>query len=185
FIILAERKQAIKPVFIGAITSLLLAMILFLSSQSLWLTVTALVVFFIGFNLLEASLPSLVSKTAPATQKGTAMGMYSSSQFFGAFAGGTIGGYAHQNWGASGVYLTMITVLFIWLLLALTMKKPSYLSTYLLNVSGVSAEQLLAIDGVVEVTLIDDESDDSLVAYLKVKKHILDEEKLLSLASSN
>ncbi|PCI09338.1 MAG: MFS transporter [Gammaproteobacteria bacterium] len=185
FIILAERKQAIKAIFIGAIITLIVAMIMFLNSQVLWLTVSALVIFFVGFNLLEASLPSLVSKTAPATQKGTAMGMYSSSQFFGAFAGGTIGGYAHQHWGVQGVYLTVITVLIIWLLLALTMEKPSYLSTYLLNVTDVSVEQLLAVDGVVEVTLIDDENDDAIVAYLKVKKHILDEEKLLSLASSN
>jgi len=183
FIILAERKHAMKAVFNGAIFSLMVSMFIFLGSQSLWVTVAALVIFFTGFNLLEASLPSLVTKTAPATQKGTAMGMYSSSQFFGAFAGGTLGGYAHQHWGADGVYIAVIVALSIWSILALTMKKPSYLSTYLLNVSDTSVEQLLAVEGVVEATLIDEEND-GRVAYLKVKKHILDEEKLLSLASS-
>ncbi len=113
------------------------------------------------------------------------MGMYSSSQFLGAFAGGVIGGYAHQTWGIPGVYITVLVALSCWFLLALTMKKPKYLSTYLLNVSGISIEQLLAVKGVVEATLIDDENEHGQVAYLKIKKHILDEEKLLSLASSN
>jgi len=183
FIILAERKHAMKLVFNGAIFSLIVAMALFLSSQSLWLTIVALVIFFTGFNLLEASLPSLVTKTAPATQKGTAMGMYSSSQFFGAFAGGVGGGYAHQHWGAEGVYITVLVVLACWLLLALSMKKPSYLSTYLLHVRDASVEQLLAVEGVVEASFIDDEQENGPVAYLKVEKRILDEEKLLSLAA--
>ena len=189
FIIIAERKQVMKPVFIGAIVALMAATLIFLfnlaNGQSLWLTVLALVIFFAGFNLLEASLPSLITKTAPATQKGTAMGMYSSSQFLGAFAGGAIGGYAHQTWGITGVYITVLLALGLWLLLAVSMKKPRYLSTYLLNVQNISIEQLLAVKGVVEATLIDDENESGLVAYLKVKKHILDEEKLLSLAVSD
>ena len=185
FIIIAERKQAMKPVFIGAIIVTIVATLGFLSSHSSALFILSLVLFFAGFNLLEASLPSLISKTADATQKGTAMGVYSSSQFFGAFAGGTVGGYAHQTWGIQGVYYAVLLALVFWLFLALTMKKPSFLSTYLLNVDDVSVEQLLAVDGVVEATIIDDENESGLVAYLKVKKRILDEEKLLSLAVSD
>jgi hypothetical protein len=111
------------------------------------------------------------------------MGVYSSSQFLGTFAGGAAGGYAHQTWGVDGIYYIVLFALTCWLLLALSMKKPSFLSTYLLNVSDVSVEQLLAVEGVVQATLIDDENADGLVAYLKVKKRILDEEKLLSLAN--
>ena len=185
FIIIAERKQAMKPVFIGAIIVTIVATLGFLSSSSSTVFILSLVLFFAGFNLLEASLPSLISKTADATQKGTAMGVYSSSQFFGAFAGGTVGGYAHQTWGIQGVYYAVLLALVFWLFLALTMKKPSFLSTYLLNVDDVSVEQLLAVDGVVEATIIDDENESGLVAYLKVKKRILDEEKLLSLAVSD
>lgn len=192
FIIIAERKQAMKAIFNGAILSLIIAAIIFINGTSLWVMITALIIFFTGFNLLEASLPSLITKTAPATQKGTAMGVYSSSQFLGAFAGGTIGGYAHQSWGISGVYLTAVIVLSLWLLLAMTMKKPSQLSTYLVNVNNVTIEQLLAIDGVVEAAIIEErgeeegqeEGETGFVAYLKVKKRILDEEKLLSLAGS-
>ena len=185
FIIIAERKQAMKPVFNGAIVGLIVATLLFLNSASFGLTVLALVIFLAGFNLLEASLPSLVTKTAPATQKGTAMGIYSSSQFLGAFAGGSIGGYAHQHWGISGVFITVIVVLAIWLLFAATMKKPGYLSTYLMNVEQVSVDQLLAVDGVVEAALIEDEKQSGAVAYLKVNRRILDEEKLLSLAAKD
>ncbi len=185
FIILAERKQVMKPVFVGAIFISMLATLGFLSSSSVTLFVLSLVLFFAGFNLLEASLPSLISKTANATQKGTAMGVYSSSQFFGAFAGGAVGGYAHQTWGVQGVYYSVLLALAFWLLLAITMKKPLHLSTYLLNVDDVSVEQLLAVEGVIEDTLIDDEKQSGFVAYLKVKKRILDEEKLLSLAVKN
>ena len=197
FIIIAERKQVMKPVFNGAIISLVIATSVFLSSHSLWSLVFGLVIFFAGFNLLEASLPSLITKVAPATQKGTAMGMYSSSQFMGAFAGGAVGGYAHQSWGIPGVFYTVLIVLTFWLLLALTMKKPGSLSTYLLNVRDVTVEQLLAVEGVVEAALIEEQpvvdwADDKdadnrplTVAYLKVKKRILDEEKLLSLAASD
>ncbi len=185
FIILAERKQVMKPVFVGAIFISMLATLGFLSSSSVTLFILSLVLFFAGFNLLEASLPSLISKTANATQKGTAMGVYSSSQFFGAFAGGTVGGYAHQTWGVQGVYYSVLLALAFWLLLAITMKKPLHLSTYLLNVDDVSVEQLLAVEGVVEATLINEEKQSGFVAYLKVKKRILDEEKLLSLAVKN
>lgn len=189
FIIIAERRQAMKPVFNGAIISLIVATLVFMNSGSLWLLVFGLVIFFAGFNLLEASLPSLVTKVAPATQKGTAMGMYSSSQFFGAFAGGALGGYAHQTWGIQGVFFTVLVVLCLWSLLAITMKKPAYLSTYLLRVREISVEQLLAVEGVVEAVLVEEdgagESEADTVAYLKVKKRILDEEKLLSLAASD
>ena len=184
FIILAERKHAMKDVFNVAIVGLMIAALLFLNVQTFWLTILALVIFFTGFNLLEASLPSLISKTASATQKGTAMGVYSSSQFLGTFAGGAVGGYAHQEWGMQGVYLTVLVILGLWSMLAMTMKKPGNLSTYLINVNDVNVEQLLAVNGVVEAFLVKEDHRPGHVAYLKVKKRILDEEKLLSLASS-
>jgi hypothetical protein len=79
----------------------------------------------------------------------------------------------------------VLAVLCFWLLLAITMKKPGYLSTYMLNVADVSVEQLLAVEGVVEAALVKNEKQPGFVAYLKVKKRILDEEKLLHLAVKN
>ena len=100
-----------------------------------------------------------------------------------AFAGGLLGGAAHELWGIDGLYLTVLGVLLLWLLLAVTMQHPRYLSTYLLKVgiqneSDISAltRELAAVTGVAEVAVIADEG----VAYLKVEKHVLDDEKLLS-----
>ena len=183
FVIIAERNRRMKQVFLGAIAAVSISVIGFLNSYDLTTLALSLVVFFAGFNLLEASLPSLVSKTSKATLKGTAMGVYSSSQFMGTFAGGLVGGAAHGFWGVDGVYTTVLAVLLLWLLLAASMRQPRYLSTYLLNVgiqneSEVSAltGKLAAVAGVAEVAVIAHEG----VAYLKVEKHVLDDEKLLS-----
>ncbi|MBT8127438.1 MAG: MFS transporter, partial [Gammaproteobacteria bacterium] len=183
FVIVAERNRKMKQVFVGAIVTMSLAVAGFILASDLISLTLALLLFLAGFNLLEASLPSLISKTANATQKGTAMGVYSSSQFLGAFAGGLAGGAAHGLWGIDGLYMSVIAVLLLWLLLAASMQQPRYLSTYLLNV-GVRetseidglTRQLAAVTGVAEVSVIAAEG----VAYLKVEKHVLDDEKLLS-----
>ena len=183
FVIIAERNRRMKQVFLGAIATAALAVTGFIYSSDLITLGLSLVLFFAGFNLLEASLPSLISKTARATQKGTAMGVYSSSQFMGTFAGGLVGGAAHGYWGIDGLYIMVIVVLLLWLVLASSMRQPRYLSTYLLNVgvrnesevSGLTHE-LAAVAGVAEVSVIADEG----VAYLKVEKHVLDDQKLLS-----
>ena len=188
FVIIAERNRRMKQVFVGAIATLSVAIAGFIYSADLVTLALSLVVFFAGFNLLEASLPSLISKTARATLKGTAMGVYSSSQFLGAFAGGAVGGTVHGLWGIDGLYLMVLAVLLLWLLLAASMRQPRYLSTYLLNV-GVRSENeisgltrdLAAVTGVAEVSVIADEG----VAYLKVEKHVLDDKKLLSFMADN
>ncbi|MFC1589107.1 MFS transporter [Pseudomonadota bacterium] len=181
FIIFAERKSQMKPVFVGAIVGLIVAVLGLLSGRDLITIATFLVLFFTAFNLLEASLPSLVSKTAHAEHKGTAMGVYSSSQFIGTFAGGALGGVAHNTWGIDGVYWLALAMLLIWFSIAIFMNKPRNLSTYLMKVSDVSEQQLLAVNGVAEAVIIKDEG----VAYLKVQKDILDEENLLSMAAKD
>jgi len=111
------------------------------------------------------------------------MGVYSSSQFMGTFSGGLVGGAVHGHWGVDGLYFMVLLVLLLWLLVASNMRQPRYLSTYLLNV-GVRNESdvpgltrdLAAVTGVAEVAVIAGEG----VAYLKVEKHVLDDEKLLS-----
>lgn len=178
FIILAEKKRMMKTVFVSAIGFLMVAVTGFILSNDAMFLILSFTLFFTAFNLLEASLPSLISKTASATSKGTALGMYSSSQFFGAFAGGVLGGFVHGVWGATSVYLTVLIFLAIWFVVALFMTKPKHLSTYLIKVESDITDKLLNIKGVEEVTYIEDES----VAYLKVEKHILEEEKLLMFA---
>ena len=178
FIILAERKDMMKQVFVGAIACLIVAVLGLLSGRDLTTIAISMLLFFVAFNLLEASLPSLVAKTAHASQKGTAMGVYSSSQFLGTFAGGALGGLAHGVWGIDAVYLVAITMLLIWFMVAVFMKKPRNLSTYLMKVADVSEQDLLAVTGVIEAAIVKEEG----VAYLKVEKDKLNEEKLLSMA---
>src|SRR5690625_6408197 len=115
FIIVAERRHKIKPVFLGAILLLALSLVSLLGTgTSLPLTLLALFVFFMAFNLLEATLPSLVSKIAPAGGKGTATGIYSTSQFAGAFAGGALGGWLWQSWGLAALLLVRAGVGVLW-----------------------------------------------------------------------
>ncbi|VAW94451.1 Inner membrane transport protein YajR [hydrothermal vent metagenome] len=187
FIIYAERKRKLKQVFSGAILLLGLSVYgMWSFSQSVTGIVLMLLLFFTAFNLLEASLPSLVAKIAPATKKGTAMGVYSSSQFLGIFAGGLIAGKLSELYGFETIFILNMGFVAVWLLLAISMKQPGYLSTQLLHVGQISesevnelASQLLNIRGVAEATVIAQDS----VAYLKVDKKLLDQDSLWKYSS--
>ncbi len=187
FIIIAEKKRKMKLVFVSAIATLSLASLgLYLFSGSLWGMVASLFVFFTAFNLLEASLPSLISKIAFAGGKGTAMGVYSSSQFFGAFCGGLIGGLVWNQYGLLDVFLVCAVILFVWFLVALSMKSPRHMSSLLKNVDVETDEQakqitdkLLAVKGVLDVGISVDDS----TAYLKVDNELLDEAALDAIIS--
>jgi MFS family permease len=94
-IIVAEKHRRMKGVFVGAVAALALSqLMLYFGAANLFALLAALVVFFSAFNVMEASLPSLITKAAPAEAKGTAMGLYSSAQFLGIFTGGLVGGWA-------------------------------------------------------------------------------------------
>jgi predicted MFS family arabinose efflux permease len=104
-IILAEKQHKMRPVFLSAIFVLGVAQFIFLTSHNkLIFMVLGLLIYFAAFNLLEACLPSLISKTAPTKNRGAAMGIYSSSQFFGIFIGGTGGGLIYGHYGIAGLF---------------------------------------------------------------------------------
>ena len=112
----ADRPGRGKPVFISAIAVLFAGQaLLALAGASLPLTIAALVVFFTGFNLLEATLPSLISKYAPPAVKGTAVGVYSSVQFFGTFVGAAVGGWLSQHHGPAAVFGFCLVLTALWL----------------------------------------------------------------------
>ncbi|MBE9532698.1 MAG: MFS transporter, partial [Proteobacteria bacterium] len=171
FIIIAEKYRKMKPVFIGAIATLVIAQIgwSFLTDSiagmlfCLWL-------FFTAFNILEASLPSLMSKLSPLANKGTAMGVYSSAQFIGAFIGGISGGFVFTQFGLSGVFITGAVLTTIWLIFILPMRAPKHLSTRIIHISNINtenvtniAQQINDIAGVVETIIVLEEH----VAYVK------------------
>jgi len=83
-----------------------------------------LTLFFIAFNALEAMLPSLISKTAGTDKRGLAMGMYSTSQFLGAFIGGVFGGWIYNTYDLNSVFLFTSFIAIIWWVIMLKMKQP-------------------------------------------------------------
>jgi MFS family permease len=184
-IIYAEKKAKLKPVFTIAVALLLVSQVLLgLTLDSVWGTAAALLVFFAAFNLLEASLPSLISKIAPVGAKGTAIGVYSSVQFLGAFTGATAGGYLYGTHGGSALFAFCGILLALWLVLAATMKAPAAVRTRMYHVqemdtgraSGLSRE-LAALPGVHEALVLASEG----VAYLKVDMQGFDEERVVQL----
>lgn len=169
FIIIAEKKRKIKPIFVAAV-ALLGAMT---ALMALWQHdavgfLAALFFFFMAFNLLEATLPSLMSKVAPAGAKGTASGIYSTCQFLGAFVGGVGGGWLLQTYGVVAVFTLCAVLVAGWLLLAIYMLPPRHLAGVQVPLAAdklASADaRLSALPGVVEVVLIAEEA----TAYLKV-----------------
>ncbi|MGA8146064.1 MAG: MFS transporter [Gallionellaceae bacterium] len=179
-IIIAEKKAKMKQVFIGAVALAALAQLsLLLLHGSIWGVAIALLVFFTSFNVLEATLPSLISKIAPLSAKGTAMGVYSSVQFLGAFFGAAVGGFILQHWGGDAVFGFAIVLLLLWLLVASGMKPPAAVRTKLYHLSELNAanagalqQKLAQVRGVREAMVAGAEG----MACLKVDMHGFDEE---------
>lgn len=182
FVILAEKKRRMKTVFSAAVLLLGVAELAFMAGyQSITGIVIGLFIFFTAFNVLEATLPSLIAKVAAPDNKGTAMGVYSSSQFMGAFFGGTLGGWLYGVSGMEAVFGLCAGMAVVWFFLAATMQSPRYLSSHLVRVGPVSEEQakhlvgdLTAVTGVAEAVVIAEDG----IAYLKVDLHALDREAL-------
>jgi MFS family permease len=181
-IIIAEKKQQIRTLLLGSTLLLILAEtgMALGHTQIDWL-LAAFFLFFVGFNFLEATQPSLVAKYSDVSTKGTAMGIFSSSQFLGIFAGGSLGGMINHTWGETGVFVFSALVVLVWFLIALQLPQPTFytskvvkLDPLLFSDKGKLHQSLLAITGVKEVAVVAEEC----VAYLKVDKASLDEAAL-------
>src|SRR5205807_1018989 len=94
------------------------------------------------FTFLEASLPSLISKLAPIRRKGTAMGIYSTTQFIGIFVGGSVGGLIYQHLNIESIFLFSAVLSLLWLLAAISMREPPYLKTLILKIMDKNLEEL-------------------------------------------
>ncbi|MDX1537282.1 MFS transporter [Arsukibacterium sp.] len=185
--IIAMRREQEKGYFLVAICLLTIAMLLAFIATGFWWLVVALLLFFTGFNFLEASLPAMVSRVAPAGQRGSAMGIYSSSQFFGAFAGGLIGGLVAQHFSYTMVFAVMAAIGLIWLLIARTMRVPARAQRLSLAVqvkseqeASLMAGRLAELSGVQEVTILLAEQR----CYLKVSSQQFDLAQARSLVGS-
>lgn len=177
-IIYAEKQSQMKQIFVAAIAIMLFAQFLFaVSVQHFWGIVISLLFYFIAFNVLEASLPSLISKVAPAAAKGTAMGVYNTSQSLGIFVGGALGGYLSHAFAFASVFIFCGVMMLLWLLLALSMRAPLAVRTRMYTMSESAAgmspqkvealkKQLEQLAGVAEVAVLPQE----LTVIMKIDK---------------
>ena len=184
-IIYGEKRGKLKPVFISAVALMLLAQLaLAFGIGHLWSIVGALFLYFAAFNLLEASLPSLISKLAPVSAKGTAMGVYNTAQALGLFFGGVVGGWLAQHVGFHAVFLFCVVLMAAWLVASLSMTAPPAIKTRMFRVGTMPADQaellktqLAGVAGVVEAMVLAEEG----VAMLKVSIKGWDEASARSL----
>jgi MFS family permease len=183
----SERGGWQKSAFVGAVALLAAATAaLGVFSHDLVALVLAMLLFFAGFNLLEASLPSLISKLAPAGAKGTAIGVYSTTQFMGAFVGAAAGGWIAQQLGAGAVYWFCAAAALVWLAIAGGMNVSAGLSTRRYRLPRLDSQRALGLErelatvpGVCEVML-----SSKGFAYLKVDSTGFDEENVIRLIAS-
>ena len=182
--IIAMRKAQEKGFFLLAISLLISAMLLIVVTPGFWPLTAALLLFFIGFNFLEASLPALVSRIAPAGQRGSAMGIYSSSQFFGAFVGGVLGGALVQQFGYAVLFATLAVLGLCWFAMATQLQLPQRAQRLTLAMAALTEQQagalaakLATCRGVQEVTLVPAERR----CYLKVAPQDYDEQAIKQL----
>lgn len=188
FIIYAEKHRKMKQVFLFCIVVLALAEItLWLSGSHLWVIFLGLQLFFIAFNIMEAILPSLISKEAPAGYKGTAMGVYSTSQFLGVAIGGILGGWLYDVNGAGAVFIGGLLLTIIWFFVSLTMQQPPYVSSIRLelpnqytNVAQLQ-EKLACQPGVMDAVVIAQEQS----VYIKVDRKVTSREQLEAIIQAN
>jgi len=163
-ILYADRRNGAKPVLLASV-GLLLAVEVALMSVQRSVTAIALLMFgfFVAFNVLEAMLPSLVSRVAPAQGRGAAIGVYNTTQTLGVFFGGVVGGWVAAHHGASGVFATCAVLAVVWLALAAGMRpvrrEVNEVSSLTLSIaSGVNPdglrEALASVRGVRQVEVL-------------------------------
>jgi MFS family permease len=141
-----ERRGYLRAVFLGAVGIVAVVQLGFLwAAREPDLTTLAILlfVFFCGFNVIEASQPSMASRVAPAHARGAALGVYNTLQSVGFFFGGAVGGWLAKNVGYQGLFGTSAALMVVWLVVAWPMKAPAPRRT---------AEEVLADDADAQAT---------------------------------
>jgi predicted MFS family arabinose efflux permease len=184
-IIFGEKRGKLKQTLVGSVLLMVLAQLTLAATMNLiWGVALALLLFFIAFNVLEASLPSLISKIAPPEAKGTAMGVYNTSQAIGLFTGAAVGGLLVQHVGYYAVFVFCAVLMLIWAGLAMSMTPPPRVKTQMFHIGSMTAAdaqklagQLAIFTGVEAVTVLHEEG----TVMLKVSQTGWDEEGITHL----
>ena len=125
-VLYADRRNRAKPVLLGAVALMLAVQgALAAAGGALAALAALLVAFFAAFNVLEALLPSLVSRLAPARSRGTAIGVYNTTQTLGLFCGGLLGGGVAKNFGSGALFVCCAVLCGLWLAAAAGMRAPA------------------------------------------------------------
>jgi MFS family permease len=178
-IIFAEKKKRHSTVMSLALLVLFLSQLTWLFSGNSILLIIGLALFFLGFNLLEAMLPSMISRFAPAAGKGTAMGLYSTSQFLGSFLGGVSAGFLASKFGGSAVFILGTFIISIWGFAHRGQKNPPAVSSISIEMEATKVDkereaeltqQLLQHPGILEVLTMEKEN----MLYLRYDTTVLD-----------
>jgi MFS family permease len=180
-VLMTTRKKRIPNIFLTGIVLLLIGELLFAfgAHSTVWFLL-GMVIWFTGFNTLESLMPSLVSRLAPVRNKGAAIGVYNSAEFFGAFLGGALGGLILGIFGTQGVYLMCAGIVLLWLIVMLPASPPRLLDTRVLRFSDLAitensiTSELSAIEGVEEVITMAPQG----VVYLKIDAEVLESDAL-------
>lgn len=178
-IVWGEKAQQLKRLFISSIALLLIAELGFVYfAQNEVGLLLILLIYFVSFNVLEATLPSFISKIAPLGSKGTAIGVYNTAQSLGIFVGSVFAGGVSKYWGTSSVFMMSALLMGAWLWIAYAMQAIEAVKTYMFHIgetwqgdSEALSRRLGQLMGVKEVVVIIDER----VAYLKVAQSGWDE----------
>ena len=185
-VLYADRRNASKPVLIGAVVLLVGAEAAFaILGGGIAALAAVMLGFFVAFNVLEALLPSLVSRHAPAAGRGAAIGVYNTTQTLGVFFGGLLGGWVASRYGTTGVFAACAVLSAVWLALAAGMRHPpavNELSSLTFSIaSGVNLdglrEALARVQGVREAEVVAAER----IARLKVVPGQWDEHRVRKL----
>lgn len=181
FIIYAEKQRRMKQVFQLCVVLMIAAeVVLWYAELHLWGIILGIQLFFFAFNMMEALLPSLISKESPPGYKGTAMGVYSTCQFIGVAIGGILGGIVYARGGAEAIFTGCAVLAVMWFVISLTMKEPPYVSSLRIVLPpALAADTALACQlrqqpGVNDVMLIADEH----TAYIKIDSQVTSREAL-------
>ncbi|MBW8189412.1 MFS transporter [Neiella marina] len=176
------RGQIKAGLIVSALLMAAACVLLMTTPVGYWLLLAA-VLFFAGFNYLEAGLPSMVSLFAPPGQKGSAMGIFTSCQFAGAFVGGVVAGSLLQWQGREAVFIAMLIALLLWALFALGLQHRHHLKSVNFAVTQCHDnwfEQLMQQPGVAEAVYVPEEQ----IVYLKVYKQEFDAQRVMALISA-
>lgn len=183
-VLIAEKHKKMKSVFIGCIVLIVLSLLLIgVFSSHLGFILLGAQGFFLAFNVIEALLPSWLSKDAPAGYRGTAMGVYSTGQFLGVSVGGIAAGWLNSHYSLNVVFICSAVLALIWCFISITMREPSYVSSFRFELPesndhyAALTQQMKNTEGIIEIELIADER----AVYLKFDRNKIDRQHIYDL----